>query len=160
MDLLVAPFKGDTEDPALILAATYTTAIKSAQVRSRFVSFSTRLRRSVHALHGDGIYRNFFVNTKSPKAPIQPLSGEGGGGWDGEGGRGGEIGRGSRKEDRFSSCIPRIYRFFLLRFGGSSRDKTNDIRGKRILLLYEDAGDECICFSFLFLFFLSDRMAR
>lgn len=84
MDLLVAPFKGDTEDPALILAATYTTAIKSAQVRSRFVSFSTRLRRSVHALHGDGIYRNFFVNTKSPKAPIQPLSGGGGMGWGGE----------------------------------------------------------------------------
>lgn len=62
------------------------------------------------------------------------------------------IGRGSRKEDRFSSCIPRIYRFFLLRFGGSSRDKTNDIFGENVPLC-EDAGDECICFSFLSFFF-------
>lgn len=75
MDLLVAPFKGDTEDPALMLAATYAylprgtrTAIKSAQVRSRFVSFSRRLRSRARAPR-DGIYRNFFFFVNADSGP-------------------------------------------------------------------------------------------
>lgn len=115
----------------------------------------------MHALHGDGIYRNFFVNTKRPKAPFN-VSGAGMGRW-GRGG-GGED-RGAEDPGRrivFHRVFPGYIDFSYFDSVDLRGTKRTIYSGKNVPLC-EDAGDECICFSFLFLFFFFpffDRMAR
>lgn len=65
MALLVAPFKGDTEDPALILACYVARPLNLLKFGVVLLVFPGGYVGRARASR-DGIYRNFFVNSQTP----------------------------------------------------------------------------------------------